>query len=125
MGKKNKVIEIPNILITLVLLLFLAVILKLGYVNIAKEVDGIDIEEFALNRNTAKVTLYAPRGSIYDVNGETLASDVNSYTVIAVLDSSRTTDPNNPQHVVDKERTAKELSPLINMRRSYLKFIKL
>lgn len=115
MGKKNKVIKIPNILITLVLLLFLAVILKLGYVNIAKEVDGIDIEEFALNRNTAKVTLYAPRGSIYDVNGETLASDVNSYTVIAVLDSSRTTDPNNPQHVVDKERTAKELSPLINM----------
>ncbi len=115
MGKKNKVIEIPSILITLVLLLFLAIILKLGYVNVAKEVDGIDIEEFALNRNTAKVTLYAPRGSIYDVNGETLASDVNSYTVIAVLDSSRTTDPANPQHVVDKERTAKELSPLINM----------
>ncbi len=115
MGKKNKVIEIPSIIIAFVLLLFLAIILKLGYVNIAKEVDGINISEFALNRNTAKETLYAPRGSIYDVNGETLASDVNSYTVIAVLDSSRTTDPSNPQHVVDKERTAKELSPLINM----------
>lgn len=115
MPKKNKVIEIPNIVLAAVILLFLAIIAKVSYVNIADKVDGIDIEEFALNRNTAEVTLYAPRGNIYDVNGEALASNVNSYTVIAVLDSSRTTDPGNPQHVVDKVRTAKELSPLINM----------
>ena len=55
MPKKNKVIEIPNIVLAAVILLFLAIIAKVSYVNIANKVDGIDIEEFALNRNTAEV----------------------------------------------------------------------
>ncbi len=44
-----------------------------------------------------------------------LATNVRSYTVIAYLDESRTTDESNPRHVVDKETTAEKLSPLINM----------
>ena len=115
MKKNNKVIEINNLVLIAFIVLFLAIIIKLSYVNIAKYVDGIDIEEFALNRNTAKEILYADRGSIYDVSGEVLAENVNSYTVIAFLSSSRTTDLDNPQHVVDKKMTAEKLAPLINM----------
>ncbi len=38
-----------------------------------------------------------------------------SYTLIAYLDPDRTTNENNPQHVVDKEGTAQALSTVIDM----------
>lgn len=82
---------------------------------ISKNVDGTDLTAFAESRNTVSEILPAKRGSIYDCNKEVLAQNVNSYTVIAYLSSSRTTSENNPQHVVDKEYTAEAISPLINM----------
>ena len=53
------------------------------------------------------------------INGETLAKNVNSYTLVAYLSESRTTDPDNPQHVVDKEKTAKALAEVLDMDYDY------
>lgn len=113
--KKNNTVKINMGLIIVIILFFVAIIIKLSYVNIAKDVDGIDIEAFANNRNTTKKTLYATRGAIYDTNGDYLAQTVNSYTIIAYLSSSRTTNPDNPQHVVDKENTARKLSEILTL----------
>lgn len=113
--KKNNTVKINMGLIIVIILFFVAIIIKLSYVNIAKDVDGIDIEAFANNRNTTKKTLYATRGAIYDTNGDYLAQTVNSYTIIAYLSSSRTTNPDNPQHVVDKEDTARKLSEILTL----------
>lgn len=96
-------------------LLFCAIMARLIYLNLATEIDGINLKEFAKNRNTTKETLYATRGTIYDKNNEILAETVDSYTVIAFLDSSRSKNSKTPKHVVDKRETAKALSPLINM----------
>ncbi len=96
-------------------LLFCIIIARIVFLNLATKVDGINLKEFAKNRNTTKQTLYASRGSIYDKNEEILAETVDSYTVIAYLDSSRSKNSTTPRHVVDKEETAKKLSPLINM----------
>jgi len=114
MQKKRTIkIHIPVVIILIASFLFAA--LRVGQIAISREVDGVDIAEFAKNRNTTTKSLYASRGSIYDVNGETLAQSVNSYTVVAYLSESRTKDIKNPRHVIDKERTARELSPIINM----------
>ncbi len=104
-----------NIKITMlaVSFLFVLIIAKLLFVSISNDVDGIDLKAFADNRNTEEKTLYASRGTIYDRNGEILAINTNSYTVIAYLSASRTKDEKNPQHVVDKEATAKALSPIL------------
>lgn len=96
-------------------LLFCLAIIKLCYVTLSKDVDGTDLKVFADNRNTVVETLPAKRGTIYDYNGEVLAQNVNSYTVIAYLSESRTTDERYPEHVIDKETTANLLSSLINM----------
>ncbi len=106
-----------NLKITLLVFsfLFLFIIIKLAYVVLSDNVDGINLTEFANNRNTTKQTLYASRGSIYDVNGDELAKNVKSYTVIAYLSSSRTTNEKKPEHVVDPEGTAKALAPIIHM----------
>ncbi len=99
---------------------FLIAIIKLFYVAVSHDVDGINLTEFAKNRNTVKKTLYASRGNIYDVNGEIIAQNVNSYTLIAYLSESRTTDPKNPEHVVDKERTAASLASILGVSKDYI-----
>jgi len=113
--KKARTIKINKLFILVVVFLFAAIIAKLSYIVLSPKVDGTDLTAFAQNRNTVKETIVAERGTIYDSLGNPLALNVNSYTVIAYLSASRTIDPKNPEHVVDKERTAKELSPLINM----------
>ena len=101
---------------TLIFFLFVFIlILRLGYLCLTGKVDGIDLKDFANKRNTKKETLYALRGSIYDVNGEVLAQTINSYTIIAYLDSSRSEGYETPQHVVDKELTAEKLSTVLDM----------
>ncbi len=107
--------QINNFMIVAVAAFFALIIVKLLYVAVSPKVDGIDLKSFALSRTTTTKTINAKRGSIYDVSGEILAQDVRSYTVVAYLSSSRTTDPSNPHHVVDKKMTAEALSPLINM----------
>ena len=90
-------------------LFFMAIIIKLSYVVISPNVDGINLTNFASSRNTAKETIYAERGTIYDSNGNPLAKNANSYNIIAFLSASRTTDINEPHHVIDKEKTANSL----------------
>ena len=106
-----------NLRITMlfVSLFFIAIIIKLTYVSLSTEVDGTDLAAFVSSRNTKKETLYATRGTIYDVNGEKLGENSNSYTVIAYLSESRTTNPENPRHVVDKGKTAKALSEVLGI----------
>lgn len=95
--------------------LFCVIIGRLIYLNLAKEIDGIDLKKFAKNRNTTKETLYATRGTIYDSNGETLAQTIDSYNIVAYLSKSRSKHSKKPMHVVDKEMTAEKLSTVIKM----------
>ena len=115
MKKSISKIHISKIVLIGGFLLFCVIIARLLFLNLATKVDGINLKEFAKNRNTTKEILYASRGSIYDKNEEVLAETVDSYTVIAYLDSSRSKNSTTPRHVVDKEETANKLAPLINM----------
>ena len=109
MKRKKSTVNI-NILILFVLIFsFFAIVIKLSFVALAPTTDGIDLTAFVNNRNTEKEILKAQRGAIYSSDGETLAQNVTSYKVIAILSETRTKDSDNPQHVVDKEKTAEEL----------------
>ena len=105
--KKTRVIKINAVFIIIVVFIFAAIIFKLLWIGLGNvKVDDKPLAEFASNRDTRKKTLTAKRGTIYSAKGEVLAKDVNSYTVIAYLDPSRTKDEKRPYHVVDKEKTA-------------------
>lgn len=114
--KKTRVIKISPIFIIIVVFIFACIIFKLSWIGLGNvKVHEQSLSTFAKSRDTRKRTITAKRGTIYSKSGEILAKDVNSYTVIAYLEPSRTKDPNKPYHVVDKERTAELLSPIINM----------
>lgn len=120
MKQKNNCVKLNEYFLILIVLLFVLICVKIVYVAISPSVDGIDLKALALSTRTTSKTIRASRGSVYDVNKEVLASDVRSYTVIAYLSESRTTDIDNPHHVVEKEMTAKNLSPLLNVSEEYI-----
>lgn len=120
MKRKNRTVHISKIVLGVLILSFLGALIKLAYISLSKTVDGVDLTAWVNNRNTEKVTLKSSRGSILTSDGETLAQSINSYTVIAYLSESRTKDPENPKHVVDKEMTAEKLSGLLGMSKEYI-----
>lgn len=115
----NKV-KMPKILVIITLLVFASLIWRLSSISLSKYVDGININELSSNRTTKKLAIPSSRGTIYDTKGNVLAQDVSTYILIAYLDPNRTTNPNKPQHVVDKENTAIILAELLNGDKEYI-----
>ena len=126
---KRKKINIDKIrpnyfLFPCVVLLFCTFIARVIYLcctdyNVGKET----ITAFIKNRNTKEEIILPERGSIYDANGNVLAEDVASYSVIAYLDPRRSENSKVPLHVVDPDITAEKLSPYIDMEVEELKTI--
>ena len=78
MKKTTSKIHINKFVFISGLLLFCIIIGRLVYLNLSNSIDGINLSEFAENRNTTKEILYANRGTIYDKNKEVLAETVDS-----------------------------------------------
>ena len=94
-------------------LVIVGLFVQLCYLALSKKVYGINMQEFAKGRNTVTSVLEAKRGTIYDIEGNVLAQNITTYTLIAYLDSTRTVDENDPKHVVDKEYTAEKLATIL------------
>ncbi len=120
MKRKNNTVNINFFMFGFLVLSFFAIIAKLTMVSLKTEIDGINLTEFNKNKNTTKEILKAKRGTIYSSDDEILAHSVNSYTLIAYLSESRTKDPENPHHVVDREATAKALAEVLGADEKYL-----
>lgn len=107
--------NLPKILFKGSLVFILGIYIQFAYLSLSPVIYGKNIDEFSAKRNTIKTNLKADRGVIYDRNSNVLALNVSSYTVIAYLSETRTGSSNIPKHVVDKEKTAKALEPILNM----------
>lgn len=116
---KNKLekndIKISAFLVVIALVFFIVIGVRVAQLALADEIDGINLQVFASNRTTKTEILTGKRGTIYDKNGDVLAQNVSSYTLIAYLDENRTTNINNPKHVVDKEYTARMLATVLDI----------
>ena len=114
-NKKGNNIRYSKGIIIISLLLFAIMIFRVAQLGLSKEIDGVNLKELASKRTTRTETLAAKRGNIYSKDGDILAQNVASYKIIAYLDEKRTTNKDKPQHVVDKEKTATELAPILGM----------
>lgn len=113
--KRNEKIVFNKFVIMFLFLFFIVVIIRLGFLSLATKIDNTNLEAFASSRNTAKQTIYSKRGNIYDSSKNLLAQTVNSYTVVARLKAVHKSEEKEGYLVIDKEKTAKELSKIINM----------
>ena len=123
MKRRRKVTKwkMPNLIFAVFLLVLLGIYGQYVYLSLSKSIYGINMTEFAANRNTVKKELLAERGKIFDVNGETLALNVTSYTLIAYLDTSRIDSNKKPMYVTDKDNTAKKLSEVLEADYEYIR----
>ena len=113
--KKRNSVKYSRGIIIVSLLLFVLMIARVTQLALSKEIDGVNLKQLASQRTTKTEVLPAKRGTIYSENGDVLAQNVSSYKLIAYLDEKRTTNKNNPQHVVEKEKTAEALAPILGM----------
>lgn len=119
-GRNMKQWKFPKLIFLVFTGCIFLLYLQFAYLSLSPTIYGINMDEFAKKRNTVTRTLYASRGTIYDKDGNTLALNVSSYTVIAYLDKSRSENSSTPKHVVNKELTAEKLAPILNMTSEYI-----
>ena len=118
MKKKKRTknnIKYSKLFIITSLFLFVLMIARVTQLALAEKIDDTNLQALAKSRTTKTDVIKAKRGNIYSSDNEVLAQNVSSYKLIAYLSPTRTTDKDNPKHVVDKERTARELAPILGI----------
>lgn len=85
------------------------------YIQAEKEVQGHDLQSLIEKRWSQTKVLEGKRGTIYDKNGEVLAEEIPSYTVVAILDERF------ENRVKDIDETAQKLSEVLDMDVNTLK----
>ena len=124
MIKKQRNINLgATILFIIFGLLFFVLLFRFVYIQATGEVKGQHLAAKAAQQYSDSRTIEAKRGTIYDRNGEVIAEDRSSYSLIAILDKKMTLDPNEPNHVVDIDKTASELSKHIDIKESAIRKI--
>ena len=115
--KTRNSIKYSKLFIFSSLFLFVVMIGRVIELSTSKTIDGVNLQELASKRTSKTEILKAKRGTIYSSDNEALALNVSSYKLIAYLDPKRTENKDNPQHVVDKEKTAEALAPILSMEK--------
>ena len=117
---KNNHWKFPKVVFTMFLVVFLCLYIQYAYLSLSPVVYGKNMDKFAAERSTYETIIQAKRGTIFDRDNNPLALNVSSYTVIAYLDENRSKNSTVPLHVVDKEKTAEALAPILNMEKDYI-----
>ncbi len=99
-------------------LLFFILFIRVLFIQTTGKADGHELKNEALEKYMRTDVLEASRGTIYDTNGEVIAEDTTSFTIAAILDESVTINPEEPNHVIDPEKTARVLAKYIDMEES-------
>ena len=117
-AKKKKRLNVSYLLFIIFFLCLFLLYIRFAFLSLATNIDGINIKSFAANRNTVKKTIRAKRGNIYDVEGNVLALNVSSYTLVASLEKSKVYNGEN--YVKDIEGTAHTLAEVLNADEEYI-----
>ena len=97
---KNIHIRIKLVLLG-IFLIFLVIILKVFYIEV---IDYKKLNKYASNLWSRNLPIKADRGIIYDRNGEVLADNVTTTSLVVI-----------PNQIKDKKETTKKLSDILNV----------
>lgn len=119
--KKNRTTHfMAGILIIIFVGAFLLLTGRFLYIQATGEINDVSLEKWAEQKRTSSYTMAAERGKIFDNNGMMLAYDRPTFRMYAILDEAYTGESEEPKHVVDPEKTAEELAPLLDVEKEEL-----
>lgn len=110
--RNRKVIAVFLYIICFIVFGFVA--LRFSWIMVRGEINGENLLENVHNLYTSSNTIQANRGTIYDRNGNPVATDATSYKIVAILTDAWSSET-RPQHVQDPEAVAEILSQYISM----------
>ncbi|MFB4475620.1 penicillin-binding protein, partial [Oceanobacillus caeni] len=117
--KRNKTTHfMTGMLIIFFTIIFIILTGRFMYIQATGEIDGVSLKEFAEQKRTSSYTIPAERGKIFDNNGMTLAYDMPIYRMYAIVRKEYSENSKDPKHVVDPEKTAKVLAPILDVDES-------
>src|SRR5699024_1081449 len=120
--EKNKTTHLmTGVLMVGFVCMFLILAGRFLYIQVTGEVNDVSLEEWAKEKRSSSYILDAERGTIFDNNGVTLAYDRRTYRMYAIVDETFTINSKDPKHVVDIEKTAQALAPIIEVEESYIR----
>ncbi len=103
---------------------FILFIQRFAYIAIEKHYDGTNLVERTRAQYVKTSKINAKRGDILDVNGDMIAGDSTVYNIVAILDHDSKTASGKPRYVVNKEKTARELSKYLALsQKQILKYL--
>ncbi|MFE1244606.1 penicillin-binding protein [Fictibacillus sp. NPDC058756] len=97
-----------GILMVLFTVLFFVLTSKFFVVASSQSAEGVDLIEYGKRKWMKSDVLDAKRGTMFDRNGEVVAQDIPSYSVIAILDK------NYPNHIKDPVEAAEKLAKVLD-----------
>jgi penicillin-binding protein 2B len=119
--KKNKTTHaMAGVLMVIFIMAFLIVTGRFLYIQASGVVEGVSLDEWATKVRTTSYTIDSERGKIYDKNGMTLAYDMPTFRMYAIVDERYSENLEEKQHVVDPVETAEKLAPLLNAEKDYI-----
>lgn len=115
--RKRRTLSYWTVLVgSLFMLTFFVIIGRFVFIAQGKEIDGHQLIQLGQKQWTQYKVVDEKRGTIFSSDGQILAEDIPSYTLYAVLSPAAGKDFNgNYRYVRDKQKTAQELAPILNM----------
>ncbi|TVP83445.1 MAG: PASTA domain-containing protein [Alkalicoccus sp.] len=112
--KNYKITKRAVIVASVFTLAILIMFSRFVYIQASKEVQDVDLESLLQERWTQTIPIEGERGNIVDRNGEVLAEEIPSYTIVAVLDERL------DSYIDDPQAAAEALSSVLGADADYL-----
>lgn len=120
----NNKFKVSKAIIIVTFFLFIVLIGRLCYLCLVDyRVGDSTISAFIKNRNVSEEIIMPKRGTIYDINGNILANDVVSYTMLAYLSDTRIDANGKKDYVEDIDDTSNKLASVLGVTAEEIKQI--
>ena len=96
-------------------IIFILFTVRFSYIAIFKDVQNHNLKSQAAKLYTSSQVIQAKRGTVYDADGNPIATDTSKYTVYAIIDSSYRSASGNALYVTNKKKTAKVLAKYLDL----------
>ncbi|MFD2044007.1 penicillin-binding protein [Ornithinibacillus salinisoli] len=118
---KNKTTHFMTaILIVFFVAVFMVLTGRFLYIQAAGEIQNVSLVDWAKDKRTSSYPLESERGKIFDNNGMTLAYDMPTFRMYAIVNEAYSENLDEPKHVDDPENTAELLAPILGVEKQYI-----
>ena len=114
-GEQAKPKDLWDVVLLVAAIIFILFTVRFSYIAIFRDVQNHNLKSQAAKLYTSSQVIQAKRGTVYDADGNPIATDTSKYTVYAIIDSSYRSASGKALYVTNKKKTAKVLAKYLDL----------